>query len=477
MNIGQIIGQHLLAPVIGLTLVLWLAIGCGFPATPSLGEVATATLIPVSPASATPAPPIFTQQPILAESTPTPPLPPVSSPPGHPTALPRPPTPDARAQAAGAQVEINAHPAAATVGDLITLTGRPINLGLPQYTLYLRAEPAVIIRYDGEVLFQGFTGAVVEFVSASASQSEVEFTLRAAQPGVMEAMISVSGEVRLDAGQDPTTGFAWSSVTSPGVTLTVSGPASLPTPPPLSCDTHTAGVELSASPPTLRVGELVTVTVTLRNQGCSQLGLPRYSLVLTPTRFDPGNPPEVIHSLAILPGGSDTAEFVLRAVEAGLTSFDAYTTFEVLLNTPPPTAGVANTTAPLTINVLPAAQAAPLPAMATISQWQGSVDAVFNQGELLYLNIGPTLAILKLTNPLWPELVGAVVLPVNSVSDITVANGYAYVAADEAGLRIVDLSNLANPVEVGIYQPPLAGRAQWEGPAPYGPDTPRYLYA
>jgi hypothetical protein len=160
-----------------------------------------------------------------------------------------------------------------------------------------------------------------------------------------------------------------------------------------------------------------------------------------------------------------------------LTGFDAYTTFEVLLNTPPPTAGGANTTTPLTINVLPSTQAAPLPAMATISQWQGSVDAVFNQGELFYLNIGPTLAILKLTNPLWPELVGAVALPVNNVSDITVANGYAYVAADEAGLRIVDLANLAKPVEVGVYQPPLAGRAQWEGPAPYGPDTPRYLYA
>lgn len=254
------------------------------------------------------------------------------------------------------------------------------------------------------------------------------------------------------------------------------------TPALLSCETYTAAVELSASATMLRVGEVVTITVTLNNQGCSPMGLPRYSLASVPILFDPANPAEVMHSLAILPGGSDTGEFVLRAVETGQATFDAYTRFEVLQSTPPPTAGGAKTTAPFVINVLPVAQSALLPATdlppeaTTISHLQGSVDAVFSQGELLYLNVGPTLAILDLTNPLWPELVGTVELPVNSVSDITVANGYAYVSADEAGLRIVDLSNLMNPVEVGSYQPPLAELAQWEGPDPYGPDTPRYFY-
>lgn len=220
--------QHLLRPGIGLTLVLWLAIGCGFSAAPSLVEIASTRPI----LTFTPAPPIFTQQPILPESIPTPPLP-VPSPPGHPTALPLPPITDANARLAGAQVEISAQPAAATVGDLITLIGRPANLGLPQYTLYLRGEPAVIIRHDGQLIFQGFTGSVVEFVSASAGQSEVEFTLRAAQPGVVEASIAVLGEVRLTTGLNRPA-WAWDNAASSSLTLLVVpavSSASTPQPP------------------------------------------------------------------------------------------------------------------------------------------------------------------------------------------------------------------------------------------------------
>lgn len=111
------------------------------------------------------------------------------------------------------------------MGDLITLTGQPTNLGLPQYTLNLDGEPAVTLRYDGQIMFQGATGPVVEFVSATASQNEAAVTLRATQPGAVEAMISVSGEIRLDATPGPTTGFAWSSATPSPVILTVAAPA------------------------------------------------------------------------------------------------------------------------------------------------------------------------------------------------------------------------------------------------------------
>lgn len=118
-----------------LIAAMLFSIGC---AASDLGPV---------PSPPTPRPPtaLPVSLPPISSPTPTPPAPPPApSPPGHPTALPLLPTPDAQAQAAGAQVEINAHPAAATVGDLITLTGRPTNLGLPQYTLYLRNEPAVV---------------------------------------------------------------------------------------------------------------------------------------------------------------------------------------------------------------------------------------------------------------------------------------------------------------------------------------------
>ncbi len=210
-----------LASIIGLIMFILPATGCDAPAVPSV-----ATAPPTLPAAVTNTPwPTFTPPPPPAPVPPAPepsstpvPLPP---PPGQPTALPLPPTPNVQAQLAGARVDISAQPVAATVGGMITLTGRPTNLGLPQYTLYLRDEPAVTIRYDGEVKFRGFTGAKVELVSASASQSEVIFPLRAAQPGQLAAMISVSGEVRLDPGQGPTTGFMWSAASSPAITLTI----------------------------------------------------------------------------------------------------------------------------------------------------------------------------------------------------------------------------------------------------------------
>lgn len=242
----------LLAPIIGLIVFALPAVGCDAPAVPATASPPLPAVPSVTPwPTSTPAPPVLVQPPAAPEPSPTPaPLPP---PPGHPTALPLPPTPDIEAQLAGAQVDINARPAAAAVGELITLTGRPTNLGLPQYTLYLRGEPATVIRYDGEVIFQGFTGAEVELVAASASQSEAIFTLRATQPGQVAAMISVSGEVRLDANQGPTTGFAWSSASSSTITLMIAAPAQ-PQP-----DSSGASPQLNVTPTTGPAGSTGTI--------------------------------------------------------------------------------------------------------------------------------------------------------------------------------------------------------------------------
>jgi hypothetical protein len=46
---------------------------------------------------------------------------------------------------------------------------------------------------------------------------------------------------------------------------------------------------------------------------------------------------------------------------------------------------------------------------------------------------------------------------VETIFNLYVADGYAYVAAAECGLRIVDISDPAQPVEVGAYYPPLMG--------------------
>ncbi len=86
-----------------------------------------------------------------------------------------------------------------------------------------------------------------------------------------------------------------------------------------------------------------------------------------------------------------------------------------------------------------------------------TVDAIYIQDNYAYLNVGPIFVILDISAPQSPCLLGAVKLPVETIIDIAVSDGYAYVAAGEAGLRIVDISQPAHPFEVGAYQAPLLG--------------------
>ena len=64
---------------------------------------------------------------------------------------------------------------------------------------------------------------------------------------------------------------------SPIVSPVASTEADSPTP-TLECERHTASVELSATETRIGVGDVVTVTVTLRNEGCVALGMPKYVL-------------------------------------------------------------------------------------------------------------------------------------------------------------------------------------------------------
>jgi hypothetical protein len=92
---------------------------------------------------------------------------------------------------------------------------------------------------------------------------------------------------------------------------------------------------LSTSNKLLKVGEQMTVKVTIINEGCVDLGLPQYRLDLesdtSETIFEPSEPELIKHTLAISPGESDTAEFILRAVRAGQANISASTSFEVHL--------------------------------------------------------------------------------------------------------------------------------------------------
>lgn len=133
-----------------------------------------------------------------------------------------PPTPADTTGAGPAQANIiiSADPETVEVDQPITITGIAKGIGLSYYTLYLDDEPAVTISYDNELKFQGSTGPVVEFESASASNAQVEFILRAARTGVVEAVIGATGEVRLDDGHG-NTAWGWGGATSEEVELTV----------------------------------------------------------------------------------------------------------------------------------------------------------------------------------------------------------------------------------------------------------------
>jgi hypothetical protein len=134
-------------------------------------------------------------------ATPAPTLVMLPSPEGGPTALPPTPGTDSNAQQARTTLTITSHSSAVSSGETITVTGVLSGMGIPQYTLYLKDEPAVIVGYNNQLVFQGFTGEHVEFVSASATGSEVQFVLRALQPGEVQMKISASGEVAVGGEQ------------------------------------------------------------------------------------------------------------------------------------------------------------------------------------------------------------------------------------------------------------------------------------
>ena len=106
------------------------------------------------------------------------------------------------------------------------------------------------------------------------------------------------------------------------------------------CKSHTASMSISSTATTLHVGDVVTLTVTLNNEGCVALGLPQYRLQVRsqePGSFlEPSDPEPIVHYMAVDPGQSDAVDFVLRAAEAGRTTLSATASFEVHLGYPGP---------------------------------------------------------------------------------------------------------------------------------------------
>jgi hypothetical protein len=86
----------------------------------------------------------------------------------------------------------------------------------------------------------------------------------------------------------------------------------------------------------------------------------------------------------------------------------------------------------------------------------GPIGALTVDADSAYVGFGRMLAIIHLTDPARPERLGYVVLP-NEVLDVAVVRVpsagriYAYVAIGEGGLRVIDVSDPAQPAVIGTH--------------------------
>lgn len=90
-----------------------------------------------------------------------------------------------------------------------------------------------------------------------------------------------------------------------------------------------------------------------------------------------------------------------------------------------------------------------------VGQKGGSHRAAFVQGTYAYIGEGSRLTILDIFNPEDPIVVGkSDLLPNTAINGIFVSNGFAYIANDTSGLRIIDVSDPINPFEVSSLDIP-----------------------
>ena len=88
--------------------------------------------------------------------------------------------------------------------------------------------------------------------------------------------------------------------------------------------------------------------------------------------------------------------------------------------------------------------------VSVIGRWAyGRSNTTFVVGNYAYIGKKEAMDILDISSPDFPVCVGQILVP-SEVYDVCVENNYAYLAADNAGLRIIDVSDPASPQEVGF---------------------------
>lgn len=116
-----------------------------------------------------------------------------------------------------ASIQISADATEVQVGDTLTITGVPVGIGIPYYTLTLSSGAQVTVTYYNELRDVLDSDAQFEIISAVGEMNSVTFTLRALAPGTIRAAISATGEVGTPEGA-----FSWSGATSEELEIVVS---------------------------------------------------------------------------------------------------------------------------------------------------------------------------------------------------------------------------------------------------------------
>ena len=121
----------------------------------------------------------------------------------------------------------------------------------------------------------------------------------------------------------------------------------------LTCDRERAELSITCKSG-VRVGDPLTVTLTLENLGCLALGLPLYRLYVDPVgEASPFSalPEPVEHYLGVSPGGKDEATFVLYGSRPGEVQIRGSASYEVHLGYPGPAywASASSAKVPITV--------------------------------------------------------------------------------------------------------------------------------
>jgi hypothetical protein len=98
-----------------------------------------------------------------------------------------------------------------------------------------------------------------------------------------------------------------------------------------------------------------------------------------------------------------------------------------------------------------AASAENVEVLGYIGGWIQTVDV---QEGYAYVGEGHSLTVLDVSSPTSPTIVGKTLPMPGMVGDVIIAGGYAYAAAYNVGLQIIDISTPSHPREVGFYDTP-----------------------